>query len=206
MGKRIRKKWDLPSEQGTALAVLALSFLLGGIAGCVLAALADGPGGEELSAYLSDYLALAGEGRLPRSLWSVLWGQLRVLLLALILGITALGVVGLPLTLGTRGFFFAFSSACFCRVFGARGLFPAFALLGLPALLWVPALFLAGVQGFSSARTLLRRGLGDSRGGMPWSGPYWCRAGLCVGLALGAGALEYWVAPVLLRAAAQLVL
>lgn len=206
MGKSVRKKWDLPSEHGSALAVLALSFLLGGIGGCVLAALASGQGGEELCAYLSDYLALAGEGELPRGLWPVLWGQLKVLLLTLILGITALGVVGLPVVFGVRGFFFTFSSACFCRVFGGRGLFAAFALLGLPALLWIPALFLAGVRGFSSACALLRQSLGEGRGGPVWRGPCWYQAGLCVGLALGAGALEYWVAPVLLRAAARVVL
>ncbi len=77
MGMRIRKRWDLPSEQTGALAVLSAAFLFGGTAGCLLAALSDGAGAEELSGYLAGYLTLAGEGNLPRGLWAVLWGQAR---------------------------------------------------------------------------------------------------------------------------------
>ena len=206
MGMRIRKKWDLPSEQFSALAVLAAAFLIGGLAGCFLAALSGGAGAEELGGYLAGYLALAQEDGLPRSLWPVLWGQARYLLAAVVLGLTGLGLAGVPILFGVRGFFFSFPVACFCRVFGGRGLFPAFILFGLPALLWAPALFMAGVPGFLSAQQLLRRSLGEGRGELPVNGAYWCRAGLCVGLALAAGTLEYWVVPVLLRAAAHVVL
>lgn len=206
MGMRIRKKWDLPSEQWRALLVLAAAFLIGGMAGCMLAALSGGTGAEELGRYLADYLTLNQNGQLPRSLWPVLWGQVKFLLAALLLGLTALGLAGFPILFGVRGFFLSFPVACFCRVFGQRGLFPAFILFGLPALLWAPALFLMGVSGFLSSQQLLRRALGEGRGGLPFSGAYWCRAGLCVGLALTAGLLEYWVIPVLLRETARVVL
>lgn len=201
MGMRIRKKWDLLSETGVALAILSVAFLLGGGLGCLLAGMSSGTGAEELGAYLTDYLLLAGEEGAPRSLWPLLWNQLKYLLAVLLFSWTALGVAGLPILFGVRGFFFSFSAACFCRIFGERGLFPAFALFGLSALLWTPALFMAGVPGFLSARQLLRRTAGDSRGGIPL---YWFW--LCVCLALAAGLLEYWVVPVLLRAAARIVL
>lgn len=206
MGMRIRKKWDLPSEQGAALLVLALSFLAGGLAGCLLAALSNGIGAEELGKYLVDYLSLAEEESLPRDLWPLVWNQIKYLLAALLLGITALGLAGLPILFGVRGFFFSFPVACFFRVFGARGLFPAFILFGLSALLWAPALFAAGVPGFLFARRLLRQALGESRSELTFHGSWLCRAGLCVGLALAAGLLEYWVVPVLLRAAARVIL
>lgn len=206
MGMRIRKKWDLPSEQCRALAVLAIAFLIGGVAGCILDALAGGAGVEELSRYLVDYLTLTRDGQLSRNLWPVLWGQVKYLLAALLLGLTALGLAGFSVLFAVRGFFLSFPVACFCRVFGNRGLFPAFILFGLPALLWAPALFLMGVSGFLSAQQLLRRYLGEGRGGLPLSGAYWCRAGLCVGLALATGLLEYWVVPVLLRETAQVIL
>ena len=115
MGMKIRKKWDLPLERRAALLVLAAAFLLGGGAACFLAALSGGAGGEELTAYLTGYLELAAEGELPRGLWSTLWGQLKYLLAAFVLGLTALGVAGLPIIFGIRGFFFAFPIACFCR-------------------------------------------------------------------------------------------
>lgn len=206
MRVEIRKKWDLPLEQRAALAALSAAFLLGGLLGCLLAALSGGPGAEELSGYLTGYLALAWEDGLPGGLWPLLWGQAKYLLAILVLGLTALGLAGIPILFGLRGFFFSFSAACFCRVFGRRGLLPAFFLFGLPALLWVPALFLSGVPGFLSARQLLRRTSGDGRSAAPLNGAWWCRAGLCVGLALASGLLEYWVVPVLLRAAARVIL
>lgn len=195
-----RKNWDLPSEQRIALVVLAIAFLAGGGCGCLLAALSGGAGAQELSGYLAGYLALARDGELPRGLWPLLWGQLKYVLAALALSFTALGVAGLPILLGVRGFFFSFPVACFCRVFGGSGLFPAFVLFGLPALLWAPALFLAGVPVFPGGQ----RPAGERR--LSLDGVFWCRAGLCVGLGLAAGLLEYWVVPVLLRGVARVVL
>lgn len=207
MGVKLRKKWDLPSEQRTALAVLGTLFLAGGVGGCLFAALSDGDGAQELSGYLSGYLELAGSGELPHDLWASLWGQVKYPLAAVVLGLTALGTVGLPVLFGVRGFLFSFSAACFVRVFGGRGLIPAFALFGLPALLWAPALFLVGTPGLLTAQKLLRRSLGEERGGPPLlDKSLWVRAGGSIGLSLAAGLLEYWVVPVLLRAAARVVL
>lgn len=204
MGMRIRKKWDLPSEQGGALVLLALAFLAGGALGCVLAALSSGADVEELSAYLTGYLALARDGDLPRGLWTVLWGQVKYLLAAVILSMTSLGLAGMPVLFAVRGFFLSFPAACFCRVFGGRGLLPAFALFGLPALLWSPALFSLGVPGFLTALQRLRRPAGE---GLAFcSRAWWCRAGLCLALTLAAGLLEYWVVPVLLRGLARVIL
>ena len=201
---RLRKKWDLPTEQRAALAILGTLFLLGGGAGCLFDALSDGEGAEELSGYLSGYLELAGGAGAPHDLWASLWGQMKYQLAAVVLGLTALGTVGLPVLFGVRGFLFSFSAACFVRVFGGRGLIPAFALFGLPALLWAPALFLAGTQSLRSSGQLLGRALGEERTGPVFGRPaYWCTAGLCAGLTLAGGLLEYWVVPVLLRAAVQ---
>ncbi len=187
--------------------LLSGCFLLGGIIGCLFSALSDGQGAQELSAYLEDYLLLAGEGGVSGGLWPVLWERVKVLLAALILGATAFGAVGLPILMGVQGFFLSFSVGCFCRVFGSAGLLPAFVLFALPALLWTPALFIAGVQGFVYARMLLNRGLGSGgRGGLPLDSIPWRRVCLCLGLALGSGCLDWWVVPVLLEACARVVL
>ena len=206
VGKRIQKKWDLLSGQG-GLVALALPFLLGGVAGCLLALWAGGEGAASLKEYLVDYLSLSASGPVTSvPLGQVLWSSLRNVCLALVLGLTALGVAGLPVLFGVRGFLFAFSAACLIRVFGGRGLFPAFVLFGLPALLWAPALFLLGVQSLAGAQQLLRRTWGDGRGTLPFNRGYWLRACVCIGLSLAGGLLEYWVVPVLLRAAARVVL
>ena len=200
MGKRMANKWDWPWEAGSALPVLALIFLTGGLAGCLLAALSGGDGAGQLRDYLVDYLSLSGQSLDPAGFWVLLWDHLRDLLAVLVLSMTALGTVGLPVLFAVRGFFFAFSVGCFCRVFGASGLLPAFALFGLSALLWVPSLFLAGVPGMTRSRRLL------SGGGQTSLGVSWARLSLCVGLVLAASLAERWVAPVLLRAAARVVL
>ena len=207
MGKRVRKKWVILWSHGASLLVLSGAFLVGGIAGGLFAGLAQGEGALELGNYLSDYLTLAAEGTVLRGFWPVLWEQFQYLLAAVVLGITAVGVIGLPLLFGVRGFFFSFSVGCFFRVFGIAGLLPALVLFGLPALLWAPGFFLAGTQGLPNAQCLLRRGLGESRLELPVCQMfYWIRIGFCCVLFLVCSALEYVVVPVLLKAAAHVVL
>ena len=206
MGKREQRKWDLPRGQGAILVLLCLLFLAGGIAGCLFVGFGDREGALGLRDYLVDYLSLAREGLAPRALWPVVWDELSCLLLVLLLGLAAVGVVAIPLVLLVRGFLFAFSVGCFCRVFGAAGLVPGLALFGLPALLWGPALFLAAFQGMTSAQALTRRIMGDSRCALPFSPQYWLRAGVCALLILACAGVEYTVVPVLLRAAARVVL
>ncbi len=207
MGRRERKKWTLQLERGAALGALGVLFLLGGIAGGIFAGMAGEEGALELCSYLSEYLSLAAEGTVARSLWPLLWEQLRYLLAAVVLGVTAVGVIGLPILFAVRGFFLSFSVGCFFRVFGGAGLLPALVLFGLPVLVWAPGFFLAGVQGLGSAQCLLRRGLGEGRCELSLGQPiYWARIGLCCVLYLICGALEYMVIPVLLRAAARVVL
>ena len=192
--------------QGAALVLLGALFLAGGTVGCLFAGLADGAGGASLAGYLADYLTLAANGTVARSFWPLLWQEARYFLAAAVLGLTALGLVGIPAVLCVRGFFLGFSAACFCRVFGLAGLVPAAVLFGLPALLWAPALFLTGVQGVLSSRCLLLRVLGDSRGGPPFSSAYWLRLAGCAVLVLACAMAEYAAVPVLLRAAARVVL
>ncbi len=199
MGKRVGKRLDLRGQG--ALWALCVCFLTGGAAGCLFAGAADGAGAQALGAYLADYLSLAGDGAVLKSFPAVMWEQFRYLLVSVLLGVTVLGVVGLPVLFAVRGFLFTFCVGCLFRVFGGRGLLPAFCLFGLPALLWAPALFLIGTQGLSWAAGVLRRG--EVRGGV---GPvFWVRAALSLALVLLCGLLEYLSVPVLLRAAARVV-
>ena len=206
MVRRQRTALDVQLGQGSALILLGAWFLLGGAAGCLFAGLADGAGGTSLSNYLADYLTLAENGTVARSFWPIVWQQLRWFVVSAVLGLTALGSVGIPAVFCVRGFLLGFSSACFCRVFGPAGLIPAAALFGLPALLWAPALFLTGVQGLLSARALLSRIWGEGRGALPFSPAYWLRLGMCAGLTAAAALAECAAVPVLLGAAARAVL
>ena len=188
------------------LTILSACFLLGGIVGAAFGGLMSEASAQELAAYLNTYLTLARDGGIPVEFWGVAWEQFRLLLAVILLGLTALGVVGIPVLFGVRGFLFAFSVAGLCRVFGAAGLVPGLFLFGLPAFLWAPVLFLAGGQCVDSAWVLLRRLRLESRVPLPFTPAYWGRLGLYGAALMVCVMLEYLAAPVLLAAAAKLVL
>ena len=188
------------------LAALSACFLLGGALGAVFGGLMSETSAQELADYLSTYFTLAREGGVTVEFWSVAWEQFRLLIAVILLGLTALGAAGIPLLFGVRGFLLAFSVAGLCRVFGAAGLVPALFLFGLPAFFWAPILFLTGGQCLNGACVLLRRLLLESREPLPFTSAYWGRLGLWAAAMMVCVMLEYLAAPVLLSAAAKLVL
>lgn len=205
MGRNGKWKWDAPSGSFLSVCIISAAFLLGGVAGRVIAGLIEGDSGEMLSTYLTTYLTMVGEDSVHIQFWAVLWEQLRFPLLVFVLGFTALGAVGIPVLFGVRGFLFSFCVACFFRMLGTQGWLPAFFLFGLPALLWAPALFILGAQGMQGSSALLRRALGE-RVSLPYDGGYLLRSGLC-GLAVAlCVAVEYLAVPALLRAAVRVML
>ena len=132
------------------LAVTAACFLLGGLVGCLLASHIGGGGQESLAAYVEGFLraAQAGEITAP-ALASLVWDTVRWPLLALLLGFTALGLLGLPLLFGVSG------------------------------ALSVPVLFVLGVQGLLAARVLAGRVWGDGKTPPPYGKLYFFRCGAC---------------------------
>lgn len=91
------------------------------------------------------------------ALASLVWDTVRWPLLALLLGFTALGLLGLPLLFAVRGFLLAFSIASFVRLFGGAGCLLALLVFGVSGALSVPVLFVLGVQGLLAARVLAGR-------------------------------------------------
>ena len=188
------------------LTVLGCAFVLGGVLGSVLASLIAGTAAQNLESFFVDYLTAAQSGEITVQFWPMVWEQGRFFLGICVLGITALGVIGIPILFFLRGSLFSFSVAAFCRIFGPVGLAPALCLFGLPAFLWAPVLFLAGTKCLEGAYALLRRVLGDGRVPLPQGSAYWGKlAAYGFGLVLCV-VLECMAAPVLLKAAAQFVL
>ena len=104
MGRQGKIMLDVPSGTLAAMAVLGMAFLLGGGAGCLLGGMVNGAGGSALSDYLQTYLTLAQDGTEGApGFWAVLWEQMRFPLAALLMGFTALGVIGLPVLFAVRG-------------------------------------------------------------------------------------------------------
>ncbi len=204
-------QWDSMREERRMgrlgpLTILGSAFLMGGILGATLVSMIAQPAAEALSSYLRDYLASGQAGKIAVEFWPMLWEQGRFFLGVCVLGLTALGTVGIPVLFGVRGFLFAFSVAGFCRVFGPIGLGPALFLFGLPAFLWGPILFLAGTQSLEGSIRLFRRVIGGWRESLPFGPRYWEHLAIWgIGLFL-CMALEFLAAPALLSASARFVL
>ncbi len=198
---RVVRVLDLPwAAWLPALVVLSISFLLGAIAGCLLAGgVAEAENGT-LATYVEGYLSAARSGALSvPSVLSVLWETLRWPLLTVLLAFTALGVVGIPVLFAVRGFLLSFAVASFVRVLGGAGSILAFLLFGLTGLFTVPVLFVLGAQGFTACRILASRLVGERRRtGIPYGRAYCLRCGLCFMVLIVCVCLEQTVLPALL--------
>jgi len=120
-------------------------FLLGGVLGCLFASVVTGDSAEQLRSFLTDYIALSQNEAAETSIWRTAWSEGRWLLLCVLFGMSGLGAAALPIIFVLRGFVFAFGAGCFIRFLGVLGFVPACVVFALPALLWMPGLFLYAV-------------------------------------------------------------
>lgn len=199
MRRAVAGFWWSPTGEGTpALVVTATFFALGGLSGCFFALWSAGDGVETMSSYLSEFLSAALEGTLREpAVIELVWRALRWPLAAFFLGFTALGVFGIPVLTGLRSFYLAFSIAAFAQAYGGEGLMMAFLLLGVPALVYVPAFFLLATQSFSAACTLAGRTTGQGRRELPYHRDYFFRCGVCAAAVCLGILLERYLVPTL---------
>lgn len=200
MRKTVMGFWWSPTMEGTpALLVTAAFFTLGGLMGYLWVFRLIGNDNGILLGYLERFLSAVGSDGLSIPMLSgVLWRILRWPLLAFFLGFTALGLIGLPIVAGLRGFFLAFSVSALSLAYGRSGLGLAFLLLGLPGLVTVPAFFLLCTQSFSASWALAGRSSGQSWRELPYDRDYFFRMGFC-GILLCVGVLlERYLVPLLL--------
>ena len=198
MGRRKKWKVDLLSGQAAARLLLGSLFLAGSVFGCVAAGFIDDANGS-LFESVDSYMALFSQTELAVPFWRVLWETARVPMLILLLGFTALGVLGIPLLFAVRGFLLCYAISAFYRMLGVSGLLPAVCLFGISALVWLPVLFQLGVQGLLGAYGLLRRVMGDGRYPLRYDGAYLIRCGLCAAAICLCAGIECLVVPALLQ-------
>lgn len=191
MGTRLRLP---PAWDGlTRLSVLGVCFAAGVIGGFLFSCW--GQEDTRLLEYLSRYLRAVGQGSgVEPPLLLCAWELARWPLAAFLLGSTALGVLGLPVLLGIRGFLLTFAASTFIRLFGLPGLAASLAAFGVTALVEVPVLFV-------TASDALRQSLGRLSGERA---PTWGQRAQalapCAGLLVLAVALQQTLMPALLAA------
>jgi len=190
----------------SVLVILSICFFLGGLFGIILAANVAGDGSDSLSLYLTHFVDVAGTGeiRIP-ALLSLLWEVFRWPLLTLLLGFTAIGVIGIPVLFAARGFFLAFSIATFVRVFGAAGDLLAFLLFGVTGLISLPVLFVLGTQGMGAAAGLAGGVVRGERAAPRYDSAYLLRVVCCMFALCVCVLIEYLAVPALLSGASGIV-
>ena len=193
MGKQIRA--DFSWDGLTRLVVLSACFGLGALGGFLFSALSgDSP---ELLDYLWRYFRSAGEGGgLEPSLVAVIWDLIRWPLAAFLLGLAPIGIVGVPVLMGARGFLLAFAVTTFARLFHLPGLAAALAAFGVTVLVAVPVLFVVAEDAFCQS---LSRLPGAASAPAHWSERIRTLAP-CAGLLTLAVALQQAVMPALFSA------
>lgn len=208
MRRTIVAAWNVPTEGIIpTLAILSICFFAGGFIGCLVAAQVGGAGETSLNAYLQAFLQTAQVGEVAApALWSQIWDTLRWPLLTLLLGFTALGVLGLPVLFIVRGFLLAFSIASFVRAFGVTGWLLACLVFGIGGALSLPVLFVMGVQSFLSARALAARVRGEEKGRVLWGRDCLVRCAMCGCILCVCILLERTAVPALLSSAADILI
>lgn len=206
MKKHVLKVFDLPSSGCTAvLLILSAAFLIGAVAGCVFAERVGGNGETALEEFLEAFLSVANTGELTQpSVLSVIWENLRWPLLILLLSVTPLGLLALPVLFLVRSFLLSFSIASFFRVLGTSGLALAFVLFGVTGLLYVPVLFVLGVQGYLLSGAVTGRLIGEGRKRPLLDHCVLVRCGVCAVVLCVCCFLEYHLIPVLMELLAAL--
>ena len=185
---------SVPAWDGlTQLAFLGLCFGAGALSGFFF----SGWSGDDpaLLEYLSRYLQAVGQGSgVEPTLWASVYDLLRWPLITFLLGSSALGVAGIPLLLGIRGFLLSFAAATFARLFGLPGMAVSLTALGVSVLVGVPVLFVVAADAF---RQSLSRLAGERS-------PVWGQRVQaltpCAGLMVLAVALQQTVMPALFTA------
>ena len=104
MNRRDAVQWGPALRQLGPLTALGCTFMLGGVLGSLLASLIAGSAAENLQSFLLDYLSAGQAGEVKVQFWPMLWEQGRFFLGICILGMTALGVVGIPVLFFVCGF------------------------------------------------------------------------------------------------------
>ena len=178
-----------------ALVLVCLLLVLGAVLGFAICRAVPQQDRQELSDYLHQYAQATADGRGPSaSALSVAAAYFRYPLAAALLGLTAAGLVLLPVLSVAQGFFLSFSVGCFARALGRGGVYLALAAFGPRCLFVLPCTLLLTVQGLSAAAR--RR---DGQKVRLTEGAYWRRVGLCGLILLIGAALELTFGPRLLQ-------
>lgn len=195
------------SEKSAVCFILVIAFFAGSIAGCALVNRVAGEGEIALSEYFEGYFDQLSSGTIETpGLWTLLWENFRWPLFVVLLGVTPLGLLGIPSLFVVRGFLLSFSSASLFRLFGFPGTSLAFVLFGITGVLCLPVLFFYGIQGFLTSGAIIGRLIGEGRKRPVIDRSILLRYGVCTFALCVSCFMEYYLVPRLLNQLSVLLL
>lgn len=209
MVKLMRGLWTQSLRQNwPSYFFIAAVFILGLAAGVLGAQAIGAEQYQELSLFLDQFLQQAGviEVDSAQALKATLYNDLILVLAVYLLGLT---VIGIPVMLGIifiRGFILGFTLEFLASAKSLQGLLLACAAILPKNILLIPALLMAGVASLSFSLLLARRFFNSKVQIWPSFVVY---SGLMLLLAVfsaGAGLLEVYVTPVLVKLAAGYIM
>ena len=207
MRKNIFKIWDLPSNGVTAaLIIMAVVFVIGGFSGCALVGQADGGGEAALNRYLDGFLDVASSGEMAKpGFVLMLWKAIRWPLVSFILGFTPIGLIGIPVLFLIRAFLLSFSIASFYHVSGTEGLLFALIIFGITGFIYIPILFMLGIQSFLRSGTIIGRITGEARRVAGLKRSDIICSFICIFVLFLSCVFEYSTGPAILKIAAEML-
>ena len=163
---------------------------------------------RELSLYLDRFLQQAGmlEVDSSKALLSVLYNDIMIILAVYLLGLT---VIGIPVMLGivfTRGFVLGFTIGFLSREKSVQGVILTFVAILPQNIFLIPALLFGGVASLSFALLLARRFYNSKVLIWPSFVVYSGFMLLVMVLSVGAGLIEVYFTPLLLKLTANYML
>lgn len=183
--------------------ILAVLFLLGGIAGHFYSQACDEASRSAFREYLLDYCLLYDQNSASVSLLRCVLLYFGNVCIAFFLGFSSLGLVLIPLLSCVFGFTSFYTASCFVQTFGNSGILLAAALLATRLLFTLPCFFAVASEALPLSLRLAVLTVGRSRKVEPlsYTSRYFvlfalCLAVLCVGVCC-----EWLLTPQLFRAA-----
>ncbi len=125
--------------------ILGAAFVLGALLGLLAASMIGQESCDNLEQFFRSYTELTpGRTYTWSGFFQTLWYFVRLPLLLLLAGFSALGVFVIPAALSLKGFSFSFAVSALVLLYGWPGLIAAAVFFGLADLVFVPVLFLIG--------------------------------------------------------------
>ena len=185
------------------LALLALMFLAGALAGHLYAGACGEETWETLGQYLGDYCRLYDAGGVEVSLFSCVVIYFGYAALLFLFGFSAAGVALIPALSGAFGFFTMYTVSCFVCCYGRAGAGLALGAMVVRLVFTLPCFFMLAVEAWPLSMELFALSFGRGKRSSPvlYGSRYFLKFVLCaVILALGVFC-ERMLTPLLFRLA-----